>query len=127
MHMTNIPASILFFLSLNLSAQPVITSINVTPPCEDTPPIVFWRQWQNQYGTTIIDVAGSQTSDFCRDVTIEFTTQSNKLYSVELSGDLQVWRKVSATEQLFIQGDGSHKEIRLGCPWGMCFWRVQEQ
>ena len=105
---------------LALIFAPLIVSFQACAPNADTPPYATYERWPFQWARTY-----SQTTNFCKDVTITFTTQSNKTYWIETGwlrtdpGAIQ-WRICSMP----IAGTGATNVWRSGVPWSWAVFRV---
>ena len=104
----------------------LILALNVTAPCGDTPLLNTWVSWQREFGATTWGIQETRTLGFCREVTFTFASRSNKLYTVDMSGDLRTWRRVSSSEQMYYLGTGQPVTVRLGWPYRESFVRCQE-
>lgn len=108
-----------FFLSLNLSAQNIL----VLPPSASTPWYVWWVSVTNSYGQAQWVVQGAQTTNFCKDVLITWTTTPGKLYSVETfwpGGDMKTLFPPTSS------GTNTLMAFRTGTKYREHFFRVKQ-
>lgn len=124
------------FLSINLSAQqPRITSITTRDFTDLSPKHVAFYLATNENGTTTWRLYFSQTDQLCREVTLQFTTRSNRTYQIQsrtgfrpvvqtgglVTGD--PWHTLTMP----VQGTGGIMTWTMGTPFNFQTFRLVER